>query len=93
MLQRVLDLGKQLISVMHRVHKSEQDTKDLRRDLNELTKEVSELTRTVERLAFETQKDRENAERDREIQRLSLENILLRFERMLPPAGKTKSGK
>jgi hypothetical protein len=53
-----------------------------------MRQEMNELTRIVERLAFELQKDRENTERDREIQRLRLENILLRFERGLPPGSK-----
>ena len=52
---------------------------------------MSEWTHIVERLAFEIQKDRENAERDREIQRLRLENTLLRFERGLPPGSKSDS--
>jgi hypothetical protein len=50
---------------------------------------MNDLTRVVERLAFEIHKDRENAQRDREIQQLCLENILLRFERGLPPGNKS----
>jgi hypothetical protein len=38
-----------------------------------------------QRLTYEFQRDRENAARDREIQRLQLENILLRSERRLSP--------
>jgi hypothetical protein len=37
----------------------------------------------------ELQHDRQNAEREREMQSLRLENILLRFERGLPPGGKS----
>ena len=40
---------------------------------------------------FEIQRDRENTERDREIQQLRLENILLRFERGLPPGNKSET--
>lgn len=37
-----------------------------------------------QRLTFEFQRDRENAERDRALQRVQLENILLRSDRMFP---------
>ena len=52
---------------------------------------MSDLTRIVERMVFEMQKDRENAAREREIQQLRLENILLRFERGLPPGSHSES--
>ena len=92
MLQKVVDFGKQLFSVMQKLQKHEEDIKEIRRDINQLRQEMNELTRIVERLAFEIQKDRESAARDREIQRLRLENILLRFERGLPPGSKPESG-
>ncbi len=38
-----------------------------------------------QRLTYEVQRDRENADKDREIQRLRLENVLLRSDRMLLP--------
>ena len=51
------------------------------------------MTLAVRELAYQLQhdremaaKDRESAEKEREIQRLQLENLLLRFERRLPPA-------
>lgn len=91
MLQKVIDFGKQLFSVMQKLQKHEEDIKEMRRDIHQLRLEMNDLTRIVERLAFEIQKDRENAERDREIQRLRLENILLRFERGLPPGNKSES--
>ena len=91
MLQKVIDFGKQLFAVMQKLQKHEEDNKEMRRDINQLRQEMNELTRIVERLAFEIQKDRENTARDREIQRLRLENILLRFERGLPPGSKPES--
>lgn len=98
MWQKILDFGKQLFSVMQKQQKHEEDIKEIRRDIktlqqdfNRLSQEMNDLTRIVERFAFEIQKDRENTERDREIQRLRLENILLRFERGLPPGSKPES--
>jgi predicted nucleic acid-binding Zn-ribbon protein len=92
MWQKVIDFGKQLFSVTQKLQKHEEDIKDVRQDIKalrldfvHLRQEMSDLTHVVERLTFELLKDRETSERDREIQRLRLENILLRFERGLPP--------
>jgi predicted nucleic acid-binding Zn-ribbon protein len=89
---KIVDFGKQLFSMMQKQQKHEEDIKEIRQDIkalqqdfNHLRQEMNDLSRVVERLAFEIQKDRANAERDREIQRLRLENILLRFDRGLPP--------
>lgn len=85
MLSKVLDFGKQLFFLMQKVEKHEEDIKDMRRDIHQLRQEVNELTRIVEHLASEMQRAWETAERDREIQRLRLENVLLRFECRLTP--------
>jgi predicted RNase H-like nuclease (RuvC/YqgF family) len=92
MWQKLIDLAKQLLSITEKQQKHEEDIKEirleikeLRQDYNRLREEAGQLTHIVERLAFELRKDRESADREREIQQLRLENILLRFDRGLPP--------
>lgn len=70
------------------MQKQEDATTQLSQGLKEMSQRVDQLSAIVQRLAFELQRERDNAERDREIQRLRLENILLQFERTLPPAGR-----
>ena len=92
MWQKLIELGKQILSLVQmqqrheeKVKQVRQDIKTLQQDFNHLRQELNDLTRVVERLASETRMNRETGERDREIQRLRLENILLRFDRGLPP--------
>ena len=98
MWKQLIDFGNKLFSLMRRTQKLEEDNttirlelKDIRLDIKELNQKVDQLSDVLQHFAFEFRRDRENAERDREIQRLSLENILLRFERGLPPVGQQNS--
>jgi chromosome segregation ATPase len=100
MWEKVVSLTKQLLAVVQKQKKHEEDIKELRQEvkdirqeltavreeMNQIRYEFGALTRVVERLAIELQHDRENAAREREIQRLHLENILLRHEHGLPPS-------
>src|SRR5579872_5600120 len=92
MLKGVVDFAKQVFTLTRSVQQNQTDiadlreeVKDLRQEVNQLRQEMAALTRVVERLMVELQHDRRDAEREREMQRLRLENILLRFERGLPP--------
>ncbi len=92
MWDKILDFGKQIFSLSQKQQKHEEDIKEnekdintLRQDFNQLRTEVNNLTLIVERLLLEMQHDRKNAENEREMQRLRLENIMLKFERGLPP--------
>jgi predicted RNase H-like nuclease (RuvC/YqgF family) len=98
MWKQLLDFGNKLFALMRRTQKLEeentalqQELKEVRQDIKELNQKVDQLSDLVQRLVFEFQRDRENAGRDREIQRLQLENILLRFERGLPPKSKSEN--
>jgi uncharacterized protein (UPF0335 family) len=91
MWKQLADLGSKLFTLMRRVEKLEEDSKGLHQDVKDLNQKVDQLTDIVQRLAFEFQRDRENAERDRVIQQLRLENLLLRFERGLPPGSKPEN--
>jgi hypothetical protein len=87
MWNKLLEFGKQLIALARDTQKCKEDIRELREDVKALNQKMDRLSELVQRLAFEFQRDRENAARDREIQRLRLENIILRAERGLPPAG------
>jgi predicted RNase H-like nuclease (RuvC/YqgF family) len=98
MWKQLIDFGNKLFALMRRTQKLEeentairQELKEVRQDIKELNEKAAQLSDLVQRLVIEFQHDRENAGRDREIQRLQLENILLRFERRLPSKEETKS--
>src|SRR5216110_1106826 len=85
MFKELADFGKQLFTLTRDAQQNKADIKELREDLKLLRQEFGELVRVVERLAREMQHERESAQRERQLQQLSLENILLRHERGLPP--------
>jgi hypothetical protein len=76
-----------LLSLTHDVQQSKADIKDVRAEIKTLREDLVALTHVVAQLKMELQHDRESAARERELQQLRLENILLRYERGLPPAG------
>lgn len=95
MWKQLLDFGNKLLALMRRVQTLEeentairQDLKEVRQDIKDLNQKMDQLTAIVQRVAFEFERERDNAARDREIQRLKLENVLLRFERGLPPGSR-----
>jgi FtsZ-binding cell division protein ZapB len=72
----------------------------LQRDVNELKEEVARLERELQevraytsKLAFDLQRVSEREQQEREKLMLKLENVLLRFERTLPPPKETKRQK
>lgn len=87
MWKQLVEFGSKLLLLMQRVQKQEETSKELRQEIKELNQKVDQLSELLQRLAYELLRDRENAEPDREIQRLQLENALLRFERTLPLVG------
>ena len=50
-----------------------------------MRQEIQNLNAAVQRLAYEIQRSRENETHEREVLTLKLENVLLNFERRLPP--------
>jgi len=85
MANQFFDFAKQIFTLTNDVQKNKTDIKELREDLKVTNQKMDRLIEAFQRLTFEFQRDRENAERDRELQRIQLENILLRSERRLPP--------
>ena len=91
MWKQLIDFGSKLFALMRRTQNLEDGAKaqseemqDLRQINIELNHKVEDLTDVVQALGFELQRERDNRERDAEIQRLTLENMLLRYERGLP---------
>ena len=91
MWKQFVEYATKVVTLTQRVQKQEETGKELRQEVKELSQKLDQLADFVRSLAFEFQRDRENAEKDREIQRLRLENILLRFDRGLPPVSKPDS--
>ena len=93
MWRQLIEFGNRLLSLARRVQQLEEsnqqlrlELRDVRADVKDRSQEDARLSEIVHVLAIELQRNRENAERDRAIQRLQLENTLLRFERGLPSA-------
>ena len=97
MWNKVYEYGKQLVSVVQKQQKHEEDIKELRQevrevrqDVNQLREELRDLAHVVERLAYEIRHDRESANAERRVLLLEIENRFLRYERGLPPGTKSE---
>ena len=62
------------------------DTQENTADTEKLKKDLQVPTMRVEALAFEIERTKQNEQHEREKFALQVENILLRFERQIPPA-------
>ena len=82
MLKQLFDYVQQLMVLGRYTQQNRRDLEELRRELQKTNALVIELSQRLERLA-----ERECLER--EMQSLQLENVLLRFERLLPARGDT----
>ena len=69
------------------------DVEQNKKDIARLKEQVAETNQLVRQLAFEIQRISERDEHERERFILKVENVLLRFERQLPPARETKKPK
>ena len=78
-------MQRKLLPLSQRVQKQEDTTKDLRQEVKELNQRVDELYVMIRQLVYEFQRERDKAESEREMQRLRLENIVLRSDRLLLP--------
>lgn len=90
-LDKLLELGKSLVSIMHRLQKLEEGQKELREELretkagqNRMREEMRDLVLVVERMVHTVSRERDRAESERKILQLEIENRLLRMERGLP---------
>lgn len=68
----------------------QQDLRRLKEDVSHLTRELHDTNEALRQLAFEVQRINERELHEREKLMLRVENALLRFERLLPPAKEEK---
>lgn len=83
MLKQLFDCVQQLLVLGRDTQKNRADLEGLRRELQQTNALVIELSHKLERLA-----ERERLEREKLV--LQLENVLLRFEKLLPPPADPK---
>jgi chromosome segregation ATPase len=86
MLKELVEFGKKLFDLVRTSREHDERINKLTGDVASLTRRFDELAEEVRELSFEMRQDRESRARERELLRLQLENVLLRFERRLPPA-------
>ena len=91
MWDKIVESAKQLLAVVQKQKKHEEDIKELRQEMTRLREEFRDLARVVERLAYEIQRNRDKSEADKRILLLEIENRFLRFERGLPPGNTSGS--
>jgi predicted nucleic acid-binding Zn-ribbon protein len=83
MWKRLFDLLQEALFLQRDVKQNKEDTTKLRADLAEVQQAVRALANEVQRI-----NEREQSEREKFI--LKIENVLLRFERQLPPGKESK---
>jgi chromosome segregation ATPase len=86
MLKELVEFGKKLFELVRTSRAHDERINKLTSDVASLTRRFDELAEEVRELSFEMRQDRESRARERELRRLQPENVLLRFERRLPPA-------
>ena len=76
---KIVSAGRQLIFVYETLERHERDIKELREDLRRVISLVEDLTKRLDL-------NEQNERHEREKLCLRIENVLLNFERRLPPA-------
>ena len=86
MLSQLFDYVRQLLFLVRDVQQNREDIEELRRELQQTNALLIDLAHKVERLSERERLEREKFE-------LKVENALLRFERLLPPAKESRKQK
>jgi len=86
MFKQIVDAARQMVFLLRDVEQTKQDVAKLKEQLAETNELVREL-------AFELQRVTEHEQHEREKFMLKVENTLLRFERVLPPAKASRKPK
>lgn len=81
-------MWKKLLTLAAHFWRLAEETQRNRKQIETLQSEVRSIWRAIDLLSFEFQKTRESDAHEREKLLLRLENVLLRFERRLPPPSK-----
>lgn len=90
MWKQVLDALAQLVTLTQETRQNKSDIHEIRQEVKELQRELKGINAALQHLAYEIQRSRENEAHEREALTLRLENVLLKFERRLPP-GKSET--
>jgi predicted nucleic acid-binding Zn-ribbon protein len=78
MWEKIWDLLSKVATLTKDTDRNSQEIKEIRTDIRDIYSKL-------ERLAYEIQKTREEDRHEREKLALRLENVLLKFEKRLPP--------
>ena len=84
---------KQLFEFVRQALFLQRDVRELKEDVASLERELHETNEAVRQLAYELQRVNERERHEREQFILRVENALLRHERALPPAKKSRKRK
>jgi len=84
---------KQLVDVVRQTLFLLRDVEENKKDIATLKEQLAETNQLVRQLALEFRHLTEREQQEREKLLLKMENILLRFERQLPPAKGAKKSK
>jgi hypothetical protein len=84
---------KQFVDAVRQVLFLLRDVEQNRKGVATLKEQLAETNQFVRQLALEFRHLSEREQQEREKHALQIENILLRFERQLPPAKATKKSK
>lgn len=84
---------KQLVDAVRQILFLLRDVEQTKTDLAKLKEQLAETNQVVRQLAFEIQRLSRREQSEREKFMLRVENILLRFERQLPPGPEPKKRK
>lgn len=84
---------KQLFEFIRQALFLQRDVRDVKEDVARLERELHDTNEAVRQLAFEIQRINERERHERETFMLKVENTLLRYERLLPPAKEPRKQK
>lgn len=84
---------KPLLNFIQQALFLQRDVRDLKEDVARLEQGLHDTNEAVRQLAVEIQRINERELQEREKFMLRVENVLLRYERSLPPAKKSKKHK
>ncbi len=98
MLKDIIEIGKQIFGLAREIGQNKKEFKQLHdrlnqhdKDIEELQEELRRITEMLQRLAYEYQRQNDRSESERKMLLLEVENMILRYQRGLPPANKPEN--
>jgi septal ring factor EnvC (AmiA/AmiB activator) len=90
MWRKLVELARQVVSLYSQMKRQAERTNELAEEVEFLRADVKELSARVGRIEILLEEREKREATERENLRLQLENLLLRYQRRLPPSGKTQ---